>query len=181
MFFNDTLLDFALKQHVKTDTHKHGHTLDLIITRGDEFLTDIQVYDPLISDHQLVVSQLVFTKPTNLKKSVTFRKFKSIDMDAFSEDITNSELYKTNSTDIEELAILYYETIESIINKHAPEKTKTITQKTVPWFNSEISEARRVRRRVERKWRNTKNHSDLLQYKKAKNKVASIITVAKSK
>ena len=28
--------------------------------------------------------------------------------------------------------LIYYETIESIINKHTPEKTKTITEKTVP-------------------------------------------------
>ena len=34
--FNDLLDSMNLVQHVKGSTHRHGHTLDLIITRREE-------------------------------------------------------------------------------------------------------------------------------------------------
>lgn len=42
--FMDLLARFDLKEEVKTSTHKHGHTLDLLITRrSDVFVTSVDV------------------------------------------------------------------------------------------------------------------------------------------
>ena len=62
---------------------------------------------------------------------------------------------------VNELAICYNETLESVINRHAPLRTKTIvTRPYVPWFNTEVKSAKGGQRRAERKWRRTKQLHD---------------------
>ena len=47
------------------------------------------------------------------------------------------------------------------MDKHAPKKTKAVSnKKKIPWFNDEVSDAIRLRRRVERKWLLDKNNPD---------------------
>ena len=74
-FFIETLQSFGLTQHVQSATHNHGHTLDLFITRNHESVVNVNVYDPLISDH-LVMSQLNIEKHLNAKKNNHLQKVK---------------------------------------------------------------------------------------------------------
>lgn len=64
-FFN--LIDsFNMVQWVKDPTHVHGHTLDLILSHGF-FITNVQVFDTLLSDHMPVL----FTMPLPQSSSST--------------------------------------------------------------------------------------------------------------
>ena len=56
----------GLKQHVIGPTHRHGHTLDLLLTRTDENL--ISNLNILLSDHQPALCNIV------ILLAVTFRK-----------------------------------------------------------------------------------------------------------
>ena len=58
--FSDLLDIFNLVQHVKGETHRNGHTLDLIITRSDEasLVSNVHITDPIISDHFAVHCEL---------------------------------------------------------------------------------------------------------------------------
>ena len=58
--FSDLLDIFNLVQHVKGETHRNGHTLDLIITRSDEasLVSNVHITDPVISDHFAVHCKL---------------------------------------------------------------------------------------------------------------------------
>jgi hypothetical protein len=60
-------------QHVNGPTHKHGHTLDLVMSRDDEDLIhEIQI-DPLLhSDHHVVKCTILCAKPPPLKISTNF-------------------------------------------------------------------------------------------------------------
>ena len=49
----------------------------------------------------------------------------------------------------------------------------------VPWYTSEIAEAKRGRRKAERRWRRTRSQEDLLAFKKLKNHVTYISRRAK--
>ncbi|KAK6181807.1 hypothetical protein SNE40_009591 [Patella caerulea] len=62
-------------------------------------------------------------KPAAPKKTVTFRKFKDIDLASFKEDIMRSTLFKTPSDDIHALVEQYNTTLSENVDKHAPLKT----------------------------------------------------------
>ena len=60
--------------------------------------------------------------------------------------------------------------IITALDRHAPIITKTVTKRpSVPWFNDEVKFAKKEKRRAERKWRRTKLHSDLIDFKAKKN------------
>ena len=62
-----------------------------------------------------------------------------INLDALRADLSNSDLCKnTDLSDIHELVKCYNETLESVINRDVPLRTKTIVARPhVPWFNNE--------------------------------------------
>ena len=63
--FNDLLDSTNLVQHVKGSTHRHGHTLDLIITRGEEkLIANVQVLSDVYSDHKVVSCTMNYSKPS---------------------------------------------------------------------------------------------------------------------
>ena len=181
-FFLDSLSSFGLTQHVTAATSKLGHTIDLVITRKNDKLLSLDVFEPLISDHKLVN----FTIPTAVtkiceKKKITFRKFDKIDCNKLCTHLENSELYTTDSNDVNFLADLYDCTISKIIDDLAPLQTKVVVDRvTAPWFTNEIANSRRLRRKMERKWRRTHCAVDFEAYKQAKNQVVRLVFLAKS-
>ena len=103
---------------------------------------------------------------------VSFRKLRSMDRDAFMDEIRNSELFQMDTDDPDELAALFDNTLCSLLDHHALVKHKnTTSQPCVPWMNDEIKLAKRQRRKAERKWRASKAHIDLLSYRTMRNRV----------
>ena len=157
------LLDvFNLNQHTIGSTHKDGHTLDLVITRSDDdIVSNLSIDSPfVISDHAAVHFHLMLKKPVLEKKLITFRKLRSIDFDSFGSDVTNSSLSSLFSTPLpclDDLISEYNGVLSSILDIHAPVKTKTITLRpAAPWYSEEINNLKKDRRRLERRWRRTK-------------------------
>ena len=93
--FADLLESFGLQQHTKGSTHKEGHTLDLIITPCSEIvLSAPPKVDRFIADHASVCCRLIPEKPLAVEKLVTYmyRKYRSIDMESFKNDLVTSSL-----------------------------------------------------------------------------------------
>ncbi|KAJ3600632.1 hypothetical protein NHX12_031612 [Muraenolepis orangiensis] len=67
------LKQFGLEQHVDTQTHNRGHTLDLVLTRNVD-VSDLIVFDPHISDHSIVIFKL--SSPNKKRKSLKKKKDK---------------------------------------------------------------------------------------------------------
>ena len=60
----DLLESYGLQQHVTSPTHKHDHTLDLIITRqSDQLLGNTPRISRCISDHAAVLCSIRCDKP----------------------------------------------------------------------------------------------------------------------
>ena len=73
-------------QHVNGPTHKHGHTLDLVMSRDDEDLIHEVQVDPLLhSHHHVVKCTILCAKPPPLKISTTFREYGKMDHERFAE------------------------------------------------------------------------------------------------
>ncbi|XP_071847575.1 uncharacterized protein [Apostichopus japonicus] len=160
--FNDLISSFGLEQHVKDHTHSAGHVLDLLITREcDNLVLSTPDVAHFISDHAFVHSDLAFLKLRLDRKSISFRKYKAIDIAMFKRDIQASPLFTitsdmtvTSPTDLDRIVALYNTTLRELIDKHAPVKTKVITiRPVVPWMNDEIKQGKCARRKAERCWR----------------------------
>ncbi|XP_052256472.1 uncharacterized protein LOC127861832 [Dreissena polymorpha] len=137
----------GLKQHVNKPTHVAGHILDVVITRdNDDTISYIDVIDlgfsnsdgKLSMDHFAVTMNVRASKPVPVRKTVSFRKFRSIDVDLFKNDLRSSAILNSESclTSVDELADSYESELSLLIDKHAPLRTKSIILRpTCPWYN----------------------------------------------
>ena len=153
--FLDLLEAMDMLQHVTTPTHESGHTLDLIITRQcDALVKDPPVSDYHISDHWSVTCLLNLKKPTITRKTKTIRKIKNIDTAALSNELAVSDLCTNTPDDLNDLVHCYNTTLASALDRHAPLVTRSIpVLPLVPWFNNDLKEVRKERRKAERRWR----------------------------
>lgn len=158
---------YNLVQNVSSTTHVHGHTLDLVITRSDEqIVSDFIISNPHISDHLAVQCKLLLTKPRPTKTFVSSRNLRSVDLDDFSRDLENSDLFKSyHHMDVSALIDSYNNTVSLLLNTHAPLKQRSIlVRPCTPWFTPDILKAKRKRRKLERKWRTSKSDLNHQQY-----------------
>ena len=64
------------------DTHIHGHTLDLVITKSnDSILQSCNIRDPGLSDHYTVHCNLLVQKTMFGNKLVNSRNLRTLDLD----------------------------------------------------------------------------------------------------
>ncbi|CAH3141601.1 unnamed protein product [Pocillopora meandrina] len=82
--------------------------------------------------------------------------------------------------DLEELLLSYNKTLIAVLDKHAPVKNRTIVMRPqVPWYTDEIRQAKRERRKAERRWRWSKLDSDLAVFKVKRNAVNNLMNKAR--
>ena len=158
--FRDLLESTGLKQHVEVPTHRSGHTLDLIIDRQDDnVLSAFTVRSDLASDHYAILCSVAFSRPKPGKAHFTFRKFRDIEMDSWKKDILNSVLYTSTPdlADVNSLLDQYIVVLSDLIDKHAPECSRSITLcPNAPWFNDSLRAIKGQRRKLERKYLSTR-------------------------
>ena len=156
-----TLLDtFNLSQHIVEPTHKYGHTLDLMISKqGASLIKNVNVFLPWISDHSVVQANIMTTKPRFLKKNVTFRKWKHMDMDKYRHDLANAHFELDNP--VTDAVLCYNKILQDLSDKHAPIKSRcSIIRPHVEWFTPELLIEKREKRKLERNYQRTSSPND---------------------
>ncbi len=170
--FNGLLESCGLLQHIAEPTHIDGHTIDLLIMRENE-RTKV---DHLISDHFTVLFQMDIPKPPSVFRNVIFRKIKSIDIDQLKSDLAPSNLCVSPSQDLDQLVKDYRQTLGSLLDIHAPLQSNVMAiRPTVPWYNQEIKDAKRIRRGLERKMNQTDSKDDIAAFKAKRNSVCCML------
>ena len=122
-------------QHVTELTHSDGHSLDLVTTRANVngMVSNCRVRHR-ISDHFAVHCNLHFAKPPLERKEISFRKTRSIDFTRFREELASSSLFTDPSCELVELVEQYNNTLLTLLDNHAPLKTRTVTFRPhSPW------------------------------------------------
>ena len=162
--FISCLQSFGLCQHVNTATHKHGHTLDVVITRdSSNLVSELTVSDhhlcndggKITRDHLAVNFKLNITKPARVQKLVEYRKLRCVNVENFKRDIQSSVELNQSHKSIDSLVHSYNTHLLLLREKHASLIIKTITlHPHAPWFNQEMHEAKHSRRTLERKKNN---------------------------
>ena len=164
--FNEILESCNLKEHVTGATHANGHTLDLVISKKDNpLITEIKIFDPVISDHCAVHCNLRVQKPHFTKEKVYFRNLRSLDIESFCEDTLTSPLLQDQAVELNALVDQYDNVLRSLLDLYAPLKRRTVTLRPRdPWYKPEVVVQKNIRRRLERKWRSTRLLCDREQY-----------------
>ena len=161
-------------------THVSGHTLDLVIARKDSvILQNVEISD-LISDHMSVVFDINLATGASKSEKRQYRSLKDIDRDGLCEDIKCSDLIKTPLVDLDSLVQQFNVTLQAILDKHASKKTRAVKKRKKPWYNSEIHEQRRLRRKLTRKWHKTGLDTDRDMMIAQRDRVKSTIHAAKT-
>ena len=183
--FDSLLNSFGLCQMVHFPTHCNGHTLDLVLTKEcktSSYVTDFVSTDPCLSDHLVVMFKLPRIKKRHFtQKRISYRKLKSLDGEAFQASISDSFSGLVNSDDLCKLVDGYSQVVTAALDRHAPLKSRVITiRPRAPWYTEEIAEAKKARRRAERRWRRSKESDDRLIYVNLCKSVNAILHHAKS-
>ena len=158
--FLDFLESIGLVNHAHFGTHCQENTLDLVISSEQNYLVHNPTKGCLFSDNNFVHYNLQINSKPQKKLQNNYQKVKAIDPIDFSANIT----WSLTKVDLHNLHLsgclkLYNDLLTETINKHAPKKTKTVSnRKRIPWFSDEVSNAIRSRRRAEHKWLLDKNN-----------------------
>ena len=120
-------------------------------------------------------------RPTTQRSTIQYRSYNTIDVENFKSDILTSPLYTNPASNASDLADQISSTLKSILDIHAPIRSKTVVQRPhTPWINPEILQAKRKRSRLERCWRRWKSLFDRMKFRAQCNSVRSLISKAKS-
>ena len=128
------------------------------------------------SDHNLINCTINCEKPKTIKVSCTVRNVKGIDSTSFTNDLSASlgDL-DFDEGSVNEMLGKFDSSILNVLDSHAPSEQRTRSIRPgPPWFDDEISDARRKRRQRERKWLKSKNvidHDAYVEQNKATTKL----------
>lgn len=154
--FSEILSMFGFLQHVDSPTHEHGHIIDLVITHENDSVVSNVTTSTLISDHHAVLFKMNVCKPTSPNITRCFRKISSVDMASFREQLSSSDLAKCRLDCPNVGTDQLNNVLRELLDAHAPLSEKVVSNKhSVPWYTLRLREAKRMRRKLERKWRST--------------------------
>ena len=144
-------------QHVSEPTHTVGHTLNLVITRDDEPVSNVHVGDQ-ISDHALMSFAMVFEIMPLRYITKEVRSWQKFNNDAFEDDLSRSAIFNLTadykSLDLDEMVELYDKILSSLLDEHCPSRKIQIRNNvSSPWFDSDCRAKRRYVRMFERRYR----------------------------
>jgi hypothetical protein len=178
--FSHLLSACGLYQHVQAPTHKSGNILDLLITT---MTSRYQVKEPsvgyFLSDHAFVSTDLSVVKSHIIRKTLSFRNYKSIDETKFTHDLADA--CESLMIIDEDLAAAYNTRLSDLLDKHAPVITKRRSVRDfVPWYDETAQTIKTERRRLERKWKISKSAHDYQNFQASKSDFRNYITSRKA-
>ena len=78
-------------------------------------------------DHYASTCFITQPSPATTRKTVSYRKLKSINVDSFCNDIQASSSLNDSSGTLDEITTRYVSALNDLVDKHAPLLQRTIT------------------------------------------------------
>lgn len=183
--FDNLLKSMDFVQNVSGSTHKHGHTLDLVITRGIAVTVSSIKKKPDLSDHSCIFFTIsVPMTRKNLNRVIHKRCITAAAIENFKTAI-QTDMVLEGSVEISndcnaDLVSAFNTKIKLALDSVAPLKPKLIKGKPkAPWKNEDIYLAKRRCRKAERMWRKTKLHVHLDIFKELLSAFSNTVRVAR--
>ena len=165
----DILEEYGFYQLINEPTHNLGHTLDLLILNNREIIDDSYTYvgRAVQSDHFMINFCLNVTI-NNLQpyEERLVRKWNTLDDEKLIQTIQH-KFYRHNFLNIydpDELVNMYNYILEESLNALLPYCKIKVKKNRKPFYDHELIEKKRERRKLERLWRKNNSLSTKDQY-----------------
>jgi len=155
--------------NVATDTGVN--ILDLILTRDDDvssrLVSQVAVASVCFFDYHLVTCRLGVPPTPPDPVSYSFRQLRRMDTAAFRWDVLNSRLFQSEMTDANEYAELFDSKVQRVLDAHVPLQCRRRRQgqHDIRQLSDEARQAKKLRRRLERRYRRMRLESDRRAYR----------------
>ena len=104
-----------------------------------------------MSDHFVVDFDLKIDKPSKVRREISHRDIKSLDICAFNQSLNNVTFKEIENAS--ERVQDYDGNLQSVFNEHAPLVVKSvIVRPNTKWYTQFLRQQKIIRRRKERKW-----------------------------
>ncbi|KOB74123.1 putative reverse transcriptase [Operophtera brumata] len=145
---NQFLHSLNLNQVISEPTHftDHSQTLIDIVCTDARVRNVIVKYSPDLGHHAMLLVELHIKKEKPCPRLVTYRPFRNILFDLFSNDLNslNWEFF-TVTTDVNELVATFTVFIMTLFDLHAPIKTTKFKEPPHPWITDTVKTMMRIR------------------------------------
>jgi len=123
---------------------------------------------------------LLLHKPQFPTKTIRHRKLRLIDYAEFNDTIKNSSLFNESRRDLDSLVDSYHRVLKSTLDDYAPERNRQVVLRPcAPWYSTDISVQKNIRRKLQRNWRRTRLPADRERYVFQNSVVNDMIASAK--
>ena len=110
------------------------------------------------------------------------RKISAINIDSFVNDMRLSPIITENHVDISVKINQYNSNLARVLENHAPLITREIIiRPAAPWHTEEIKSEKRIRRKLERIWRKSKQSCDRLKYNQQCRRVSELLSESRTR
>ena len=166
-----------LIQEARRTTEKSETLLDHIISNSTQKISQHGVLNLGLSDHQLIYCTRKCTRAKNHDhKYIKIRSMKNYSRELFLKKLKLLEFPKYSEfIDINAAYSHFLQLITSVIDKLAPLKEIRVRNNTQEWMDEEVLEGIRIRDKLLSKFKKTKTHTDHVNFRKARNRVLSLI------
>ena len=178
------LKSLSLSQAVETVTRpKSSSCLDHVYTTHPTFIANISVPNIGLADHLPVFIRRKYCRKKNVSKhnTIEFRDFQNLNKESLLHDLENVSWDTTfESKDVDEVLCSLEKTLNEILNRHIPLKTKRVKRPNQPaWMTKEILDLLKTRDKLLKKARNTNEIEDWNLYTHSKCKIVKLIKKTK--
>ena len=167
--------NFSLKQLIKEVTrivcNSPDYLLYHILTNSPQNVSQFGIIDLALSDHQMIyLTRKINHEKFLTHKQVTFRCLKNYSANKF-KDLLNSVVFPNyeNFNNVDEAYTNFHSKLLKIIEQIAPLKISRMKNKTPEWFDTEIFEKIKFKRKKFKKFKKSKSLIDNDLYIEARN------------
>ena len=157
--------------------------IDLCLTNSPDKISKSGVINIGISDHSAVyLTRKVAHLRSNMHKTVEVRQLKNFNETEFLRDLHMIDWNRvTTYNNPNEMWVFWKHLLASVIDKHAPFRTKRVKNKRSPWITNELLREIHKRDFLKKKAASTNDPSIWKQFKDARNKANNSVKKAKRK
>ena len=181
----DVLISFQMNQVLAEPTRVTPISktlIDVVITNSKERLSHTGAYPLSISDHYLIYAIRKIGIPRGRPRFVEARNFKHFDESKFKNDLINATWpCIDNFQDVNRALTAWTKVFLSVVDKHAPCRTRRIRNKPSPWLNPNIKQLMFKRDWLKRKATKTGMLEDWSAYRTSRNLVNKEVRLAKKR
>ena len=157
-----------------------GTSIDVMLTNKPRSFQKTSVFETGISDHDKLIATLFSAKFTHLApKKVKYRNYKKFDNYSFlhelERELLKGEMYKSNK----DMYSVFTNVFISVVNKHAPLKSRTIRGNQGPFMNRKLSKAIMNRSRMKNRYLKWTSRENFLAYSASKQPCNKLIKETK--